>query len=469
MSKRGNSDATNVLLSSNGLRTMSAQTPAQPMRALYRRSPEPVGDMAFATDALDRAPLGAAVANYIDRLKEGAVVAITADWGDGKTWFGKNLQKSLETNHLTFYLDAFEQDFTEDAFVVIAAEILRVTNSGTKSKLFRTAKKAGVAVLPTLAKVGAAAGIQVLGKLSGLDIDELTDKAREGSGNAAEKIVEQRLKEHEKSRESVKAFREALTEFCAQSEKPVVFFIDELDRCRPTFAVQVIERIKHLFDVPNLIFILLLNRRQLEAAVAGMYGEKVDAASYLNKFVHLFLALPSREGVAGARRVHDYCWEVAGRYGYVQNDPMSKFVDILTSMSVSLELTLRDVERIFVIFGLAPRINASAGLAAYMAALKLKHPAVFALFRGDELQQEIGHRQAAEIAEQIRITDPDFWLWKPLAIYHRIMGRRGGREHGNISKEEQEAYDFIRSEAPSGVRGDTQLPWLARQLDLPME
>ncbi|WP_354688160.1 KAP family P-loop NTPase fold protein [Cupriavidus plantarum] len=69
-------------------------------------------------------------------------------------------------------------------------------------------------------------------------------------------------------------------------------FVDELDRCRPAFAVALLERIKHFFEVPNLVFVLVMNRKQLEGAIQGVYGAQTNASDYLGKFLHLALRLP---------------------------------------------------------------------------------------------------------------------------------------------------------------------------------
>jgi len=71
-----------------------------------------------------------------------------------------------------------------------------------------------------------------------------------------------------------------------------VFFIDELDRCRPTFAIELLERVKHLFDVKHIVFVLSIDKKQLEAITAAVYGERIDAPEYLRRFIDLEFTLP---------------------------------------------------------------------------------------------------------------------------------------------------------------------------------
>jgi hypothetical protein len=72
----------------------------------------------------------------------------------------------------------------------------------------------------------------------------------------------------------------------------LVFFVDEIDRCRPTYAIELLERIKHLFDVPNLLFVLSLDNKQLEASVSAVYGPNINATEFLRPFIDLEYAMP---------------------------------------------------------------------------------------------------------------------------------------------------------------------------------
>jgi hypothetical protein len=96
-------------------------------------------------------------------------------------------------------------------------------------------------------------------------------------------------------------FRRELTELVSvlrrktvdKGSKPIVFVIDELDRCRPPFAVELLEKIKHLFSVDGLIFVLAIDRQQLSEAVRCLYGQGLDADNYLRRFIDLEYRLPA--------------------------------------------------------------------------------------------------------------------------------------------------------------------------------
>ena len=61
--------------------------------------------------------------------------------------------------------------------------------------------------------------------------------------------------------------------------QPLVFIIDELDRCRPTFAIELLERVKHIFDVPNIVFVFGINRSELVKALDSRSTARLMQAS----------------------------------------------------------------------------------------------------------------------------------------------------------------------------------------------
>lgn len=79
----------------------------------------------------------------------------------------------------------------------------------------------------------------------------------------------------------------------ATTQRPILFFIDELDRCRPDFALSILELVKHVFDIPGIKFIFVANLEQLKAAIRKRYGQDVDAGVYLEKFVKMEIGLSS--------------------------------------------------------------------------------------------------------------------------------------------------------------------------------
>ena len=77
-----------------------------------------------------------------------------------------------------------------------------------------------------------------------------------------------------------------------QRPRRLVVFVDDLDRCLPEKAIQVLEAIKLFLDVPGCIFVLGLDREAIEDAVQKRYKGEVKAREYLEKIIQLPFILP---------------------------------------------------------------------------------------------------------------------------------------------------------------------------------
>ena len=86
-----------------------------------------------------------------------------------------------------------------------------------------------------------------------------------------------------------KFFVEALNEKCER----LVIFVDELDRCRPSFAIKVLERIEHYFVNDRITFVFSMNIEQLQHTIKAFYGNDFDACRYLDRFFEIRLSLPT--------------------------------------------------------------------------------------------------------------------------------------------------------------------------------
>ncbi|WP_081087250.1 KAP family P-loop NTPase fold protein [Burkholderia pseudomultivorans] len=329
----------------------------------------------FSGDQLGRGVLATQLSDFILRLGNGAVIAIDSQWGGGKTWFGRNWAAKLtEDGHKVAFINAFEQDYTEDPFLLIAAELSALLDSthGQKKRLLKKAAAVAVACLPVTAKAVVSAGSKfVLGNIDlPAEFEEAVKKAESKSEEFVQHWVERKLENYKKEQESLASFRAALAQMAATEDKPVVVFVDELDRCRPDFAVRLIERIKHFFETPNVVFVLLIHREQLNRAIAGVYGQTTDGAAYLSKFVHFFFALQSKID-------RGYIGIVLDRFGCSdKNSSVYAFSEYLSLWQSLAELTLRDVERACALYAYA-RLKGAERLLAYLVTLKIKRPDIF--------------------------------------------------------------------------------------------
>ena len=96
-----------------------------------------------------------------------------------------------------------------------------------------------------------------------------------------------------KTEEDIKeCVRDVFNDIIVEKAEKLVVFIDELDRCKPSFAIEMLERIKHYFDDERIIFVLSLNKEQLVHTITNYYGNEFDATRYLNRFFDISINLP---------------------------------------------------------------------------------------------------------------------------------------------------------------------------------
>jgi hypothetical protein len=136
----------------------------------------------------------------------------------------------------------------------------------------------------------------VLKTYTGVDADKVADEDDfnlDNFNDAAVKALEIGLLEHQEKIESLQMFKITISNWLkevissdseGELKKPMFVFIDELDRCRPTYEIELLETVKHLFDIPDLIFVIATDTEQLQHAVKSVYGEGFDAKRYLYRF-----------------------------------------------------------------------------------------------------------------------------------------------------------------------------------------
>ncbi|HDR8859225.1 TPA: hypothetical protein QDA74_003723 [Burkholderia territorii] len=360
------------------------------------------GSSPFTGDLLGRGELARKLSDFMPRLRNGAVVAIDAEWGGGKTWFGTHWAAQLDADgHKVAFINAFEQDYTEDPFIPIAAKLSELLDSadGKGKTLLKRAAEVASACLPVGAKIAASAAAKwMLGEIDvSKEYADAVQKAEEKSEEFVKQWVERKLENHKKEHESLQAFRKALQHMATAEAKPVVIFIDELDRCRPDFAVRLIERIKHFFETPNVVFVLLIHREQLNRAIQGVYGTATDGAAYLAKFVHFFFKLPSNQTAS-------YIPLVLRRLNVDERrNSVSEFMGLFELWQSFANLTMRDIERGCALFSYAEHQRAE-GLLAYFITVKLKRPD---LFDGMLAKRTRAFEQSKEWIDQLQRNHPN--------------------------------------------------------------
>lgn len=253
----------------------------------------------FENDRLGRKEPAEILTHLLSSLEGPCVLAVDAAWGNGKTTFLRMWVQYLRNEKFPVVkFNAWETDFSGDPFVALSTELTeglegigQDNDTPLEQKIDETkarAKKVLRRAVPGLIRV-ATAGI--------LDVDPLVEKE---VGQALASYAEARMSEYQETQKSVKAFREALqnmaeTLSASYEHRPLVVMIDELDRCRPSYAVELLEVAKHLFAVDHIVFVLAINRSELAHAIRALYGGGFDADGYLSRFFDVDFVLPSPE------------------------------------------------------------------------------------------------------------------------------------------------------------------------------
>ena len=254
-------------------------------------------------DIFKRSGLGKGLTNLIKSADDSIVLAVDGEWGSGKTVFLKMWAGELrKLGFPVIYFDAFAHDYFDDAFLVIAGELIALADEATridKGKLSDFKTKAGRAA-KIIARASLKMGVRAvtLGAGKAEDLEGLADALASEAGSLIDEHIGQLITKQKEQKSTVSAFRDALSNLPAllsvavpngQDQpvvKPLIFIIDELDRCRPDFALQILERMKHFFVVPNVHFVLGTNLKQLSNSIAACYGGNIDANLYLQKLVY---------------------------------------------------------------------------------------------------------------------------------------------------------------------------------------
>ena len=249
----------------------------------------------FEQDELGRKGFGESMAQILENQPGGNVFALDAGWGQGKTTFIKMWRGHVgkQDRLKTIYFDAFASDYQQDPFLALAAEIYENIRQRPLKKAILNVEK----FKATSSIIGGALLESAVGKTG----SEVAKKLFE----AHDAILTRRLEEAQKARGAIDTFRDSLEQHVKKisPDKPLIFIVDELDRCRPDFALDLLETIKHFFEVPGIVFLLVMNHEALNEMIRTRYGTD-DGRRYMQKFVQFWFALPEPDIERYARFVY---------------------------------------------------------------------------------------------------------------------------------------------------------------------
>nr|WP_304186557.1 P-loop NTPase fold protein [Hafnia alvei] len=290
------------------------------------------------------------------------VLALDDKWGNGKTSFVKMMSSEVKLNHSeqfeVIYFDAFESDYQSDPFVALTSKIYSLVekeNGKLKNlgqELLSIGKKLGASF--ALNGVKFAVSTLTSGLVSGSTLEKAGDAISNSLSSPIEDYIEEKIKTSDNELATIEQFGALLTKIHKESGKKIIFVIDELDRARPDFALDLLEKIKHIFSVEGFIFLLVINRNQFEKSIECRYGN-INSRLYLNKFIHYWFTLPKVSYLSNDCRMQ-YKHSTLTRYLVSLdegNNILSRNSNLTKTLSYLLEVngcSLREAERCYSVF-----------------------------------------------------------------------------------------------------------------------
>jgi len=214
------------------------------------------------------------------------VININAAWGLGKTFFVDNLKTEFERkHHPVVKINAWESNQFNLPLLPLFYEF------NHQLEAFFNKLRLKPSALKSIAEISKNIIVE-------LAQDNFLSKAITTANSST---TENWWSEYTKQKDNLSNFKKALhtlTEYVDDKgfiHLPIYVLVDELDRCRPAYAVEFLENIKHLFDVPGLYFIVATDSDQLKNSISAIYGEKFSCEEYLKRFFDMEYNLSAPE------------------------------------------------------------------------------------------------------------------------------------------------------------------------------
>lgn len=422
----------------------------------------------FKDDLLELRDFSKQLERFIDTehafVDGSLVIALSSKFGSGKSTFLNMWRTEIEnaeegqSKPLVVALNAWESDYNGDPLYAIV------------SALAEAAQKKGEAADNLLEAVkdfgwfSTAIGSQIVNKLTGVD--------PVAAGEVAKRKKADRLKEHPKTidafsvyearKRAMKSLREAIQGIVSSSTPKALFLVDELDRCRPDYAISYLETVKHLFDTKGAVFILAADRHHLENSAKTAFGRDLDFEEYYRKFIHREVTLPQISDAGYVKLAKAYTrffLECEGsRLCFMELD--ERRIENISELIGALKLSPRQIQEVFRTLGhmletseeKRGRLLWCLGVGSIaMAVFKLGAPKIF---------HELG-AQKLDAVEAINFLNeivggsyPDWWF----TLF--LTGGGLHMEEGESSEDVMRRAGLIDEEKGSGMRRDLS-QWLS--------
>ena len=395
----------------------------------------------FAThDEFNRKPIAENIIRLLTSPIDLSPMVIDGGWGTGKTEFCQKLIRLMEQQHPDYqpvYIDAFRSDHSGEPLLALLAEIIKSCTpedtDGQPSERKRLTRE-----ISKLAKFGIKTGANALFRyFLKQSMDDLAEEFRQITSdeqeakNAAEAVtdvaakitdytidatVEALLKEQIEAEKNLETLKSCLKKLAA--DNPIILFIDELDRCRPDYAVDMLEVIKHVFDIENVKVVLVTNTKQLRAAINHRYGAEVDAQKYLDKFLKYSFALPEK---VVAQTEQDRVWVSIHHFEQLIKGRdiggVYRVMECINEMIKRNNLSLRETERLVRFLEIYHSLNHGFGARNELPTLWLRVVGVFIFCFYPSLMDNI-NKNRTDAGEFAQLFNLQSWPDMPDAPYY---------------------------------------------------
>lgn len=390
------------------------------------------------------------------KAENGFVLAINAEWGVGKTFMLERWRnQALAKRYPAIYFDAWKNDFSKSPLLAFISDLEKnLTDYFKHVPILEQTRRKTMSVLKTLWKpaltILVAAGAKHLAGLSlsqasalfnsdGDAIEPLSEEAEHKRLKDDLKAVQAKLQDaikatldgHKTTQAAIEIFKQNLSllihhlESTNEIQLPLLIFVDELDRCRPDYAIELLEGIKHLFGVPGVYFVVGANLTQLGESVKAIYGSGFDGQRYLKRFFDLQYSLseptnerfarfvlkeitipPANQLITGLER-----YDVILTTGNGRPSGEDIFCFILAKHADAFELTLRDQRQIVAVLEAAlfsmPNQKIHLFFLVFLAVVYHADPAIFRkIERTGSVNAETGFSSIYQNSERGLVSIP---------------------------------------------------------------
>ena len=421
----------------------------------------------YQGDLLSREDFGDGLSKLIDFGSGTGVVLIDGGWGSGKTTFLRMwVQKARNQGKVVAMVNAWDGDYRGNPLEYIADRLATELEGGIpRNFMIRlvnwTRRISASILLPILQTLKAWTKASAPGDwgarwVAGLALQVLIHSLHKVKGapvTAVERLENLRLQlEQTAGRLRSNRDRSPRTRF--------VVVIDELDRCRPDYAVRFLETIKHVFEVKHVTFVVAANITELARAMGGVYGEEFDGEGYLERFFDITLRLP--EGTRGdfvTKVVQDA--NLSSHFGQdIPNDGLGDSLTaekILTYMLYHSTLSSREIHKtlkhiqIMLLFHRDQLAN-SVLTAIVLAALRsVARDAYQALERG-EAGSEAVHLLCRKLGKRTTSGDPILELIDDILYWCQRTAEQEVQVGERVRREEPESVETVAPSEDEQIR-----------------